>query len=259
MRDAIQRIPGLILQLLRWLSERSRGTWVLVIVLVAAGGLVALLVNGAGEILESIGDEEGIALWDRPVLDWAIGLRNPTLTAAMLWFTDTGGPIWQPIILAVVSLVLWWRWRDPTPVVLVLVVQVVAILTSLTAKNVIGRARPPQMDAVPPYETSPSFPSGHTLQAFAAAGIVCYLLIRHLWDRPAWQRVLIALFGLFYASVMAFSRVYLGYHWLTDVLAAAVLGLAWVAIVVACHRVWRTIRQRRADGPIEEEQARPAD
>ncbi|MGJ3510021.1 phosphatase PAP2 family protein [Enemella sp. A6] len=241
-----------------WIIGLPRPTLILLLVLLAAGLAVTGLFHLAGEILEAVADRQGIALWDRPVLDWAMARRTGATTTVLMWFTNSGGPIWQPIIMMVISLLLWWRWRNPTPVVLVLLVQIGAVLISTTTKGVIGRPRPPVIDAVPPYETSPSFPSGHSLQAFAAATIVCYLLIRHIWNRPSWQRVLIALLGLGYAATMAFSRVYLGYHWLTDVLAAALLGLAWALIVIACHRVWRTIRKRREGRPVEADGAPPS-
>lgn len=241
---------------LRSLARELPGFVLAAIILLAAGAVAAVLVNLAGEILEAVGESDGVALWDRPVLDWAVQQRTPGLTGFMAWFTNTGGPIWQPIIMAAVALFLWWRWRDVTPLVLVVITELGALAISQSAKRVVNRARPPLADAVMPYETSASFPSGHTLQAFAAAAIVAYLLIRHLWDRPAWLRVVVGVLALAYATLMGFSRVFLGYHWLTDVMAAALLGIAWTAVVIACHRIWRA-RRHRQERIIEEEGKRP--
>ena len=128
---------------------------------------------------------------------------------------NSGGPIWQPIIFFGLAIVLAWRWRD--------------------------------------FETSPSFPSGHTIEAFVIATMLTYLLVRHLWDRSAAVKVLIGVVAFVYACAMGFSRVFLGYHWLTDVFAAAMLGVAWAGVVIAMHRVWRMVRKRRERGPVEEE------
>lgn len=220
------------------------------VVLAVLGALVAGMVALASEILEAVGEGDGVALWDRPVLDWASSVRTPDTVGVMSWFTHTGGPVWQPIIMAAIALFLWWRWQDITPLVLVVIAELLALGVAQAAKRAVNRARPPTEDAIFPYETSPSFPSGHTLQAFAAAATVAYLLIRHLWDQAIWLRVLIAGLAVVYACLMGFSRVFLGYHWLTDVLAAALLGIASSAVVIAGHRVWRFVR-RKDSPPIE--------
>lgn len=239
-------------------GREPRTLALLAVVLALVGVGVGVLLNLAGEILEAVGANDGVALWDRPALDWALANREPTFTAALLWYTHVGGAIWQPVIVVLVGGFLWWRWKDPTPAALLAISELGALALTLATKRYVGRARPPIADAVPPYETSPSFPSGHTLQAFVFATMLSYLLIRHLWDHPAWQRVVVGLIGLGYASLMGFSRVFLGYHWVTDVLAAAALGLAWSFAIIACHRVWRTVRHREERAPIEEEKKRPA-
>ena len=166
---------------------------------------------------------------------------------------NSGGPIWQPIIFFGLAGLLAWRWRDWTPLVLVALAEGGALAIAEVGKDVIGRARPPESDAVPPFETSPSFPSGHTIEAFVIATMLTYLLVRHLWDRSAAVKVLIGVVAFVYACAMGFSRVFLGYHWLTDVFAAAMLGVAWAGVVIAMHRVWRMVRKRRERGPVEEE------
>ena len=218
----------------------------LILILAVTATIGAILVYSAGQILEAVGEGDGIALWDRPVLDWAVQQRTPVLTATLLWFTTTGGPLWQPIIMLSIALLLWWRWRDPTPMLLILATEVGAVAISAAAKRVVNRARPPTIDAVFPYETSPSFPSGHTMQAFAIATILAYLLIRHIGHRHGLLRAAIGAIALVYASTMGFSRVFLGYHWLTDVIAAACLGVAWAAVVIACHRLWLEYKGRDA-------------
>lgn len=71
---------------------------------------------------------------------------------------------------------------------------------TIAGKQLIGRARPPLADAVPPYEYSPSFPSGHSLNALVIAGIVAYLLL--LRQRRRGSRVL----TVTVAALFAFQR-----------------------------------------------------
>jgi undecaprenyl-diphosphatase len=100
-------------------------------------------------------------------------------------------------------------------------------------------------DAIPPFETSPSFPSGHTLNSTVIAGMVAYLLLRRLTSQRA--RVLTVVLAAGWAVAMGLSRVYLGHHWLTDVMCGWVLGLAWLTVVIVAHRMFLTARRRRRE------------
>ncbi|GAA4898826.1 hypothetical protein GCM10025789_16010 [Tessaracoccus lubricantis] len=150
---------------------------------------------------------------------------------------------------------LSWRWRDITPLVLTAIAVGGSLLITVLGKHYIGRARPPVEEAVPPFESSMSFPSGHSLNALVIAGILAYLLIRHFWARRRWAAWLSAAVAALYAISMGLSRVFLGHHWLTDVFGAWAIGLAWLTVVIACHRVWHMVRARTEPGPVEEERA----
>jgi undecaprenyl-diphosphatase len=110
-------------------------------------------------------------------------------------------------------------------------------------KDVVGRHRPPLVDAAPPFESSFSFPSGHTTSTTAIVGIVVYLLI--LRQRSALARTLTITLGALIAITVGLTRVVLGAHWFTDVLAGWFLGTAWLAVVITAHRVYLTARKRR--------------
>lgn len=217
-------------------ARRAKTAAALGTLLATVGVLVALLVFLAGETLEAVGESDGIALWDGPALAWSVAHRTPTLTSALLAFTHSGGPTWQPIIALAVAAFLAWRWHTIRPLVLVVMAEAGAVAITVTAKTAVHRARPALEYAVPPYEYAPSFPSGHTLQAVVASTIVTYLLVLQVQRR--WWRALVALLAALYSAAMAFSRVFLGYHWVTDVVAAVFLGLAWASVVIVCHRLW---------------------
>jgi undecaprenyl-diphosphatase len=77
--------------------------------------------------------------------------------------------------------------------------------------------------------------------------VVAYLVILRLKSRRG--RIWTAALAAAFAVTMGLSRVYLGHHWLTDVLAAWALGLAWLVLVITAHRLYLTIRKRRDPAP----------
>ncbi|MDO5675924.1 MAG: phosphatase PAP2 family protein [Propionibacteriaceae bacterium] len=251
----LEKLP-LVSRIPRDLSDKAKAALVLSATLAVALGAAIALTHLFGEILEAVGEKDGVAAWDRPVLDWVLSIRTDAVNSFVAWYSNTGGPIWQPILTGIVVLLLCWQWRDITPLILTLIAAGGSLLITVLGKRIIGRARPPLEEAIPPHESSMSFPSGHSLNALVIAGILAYLLIRHFWDRSQWVKWLIGGLAALYAVSMGLSRVYLGHHWLTDVFGAWAIGLAWLAVVIACHRVWRAVRSRSENGPVEEEGAR---
>lgn len=214
-------------------------------VVFAAGAFVValLLTKGAGEVYEGVVDRNGISTIDQPVLDAAVSLRSPGLDNAVTWFTDVGGPVGMPILAALVIGGLSVRWRTWHAAVVTVVAAAGALLLTVLGKVLTARDRPPMSLAVPPYESSASFPSGHTLNATVVTAIVAYFIL--LRTERLWQRVLtVGLAGVFVAS-MGLSRVFLGHHWLTDVIAGWALGLAWALAAITGHRLWLTLARRQ--------------
>jgi membrane-associated phospholipid phosphatase len=189
-------------------------------------------------------DDESVALLDEPVLHLAMAVRSPGLDSAVTVFTEVAGVFAVPIVGVVVIVVLAVRRRRWLPVVLGLAAGAGSLAMTGVGKELIGRDRPPRADAVPPYETSPSFPSGHTLNATVVAGILAYLLV--LGQARRASRVLTWVIAAGFAAAVSLSRVYLGHHWLTDVIAGWLLAAAWLAVLITAHRVRRRILAEQA-------------
>jgi membrane-associated phospholipid phosphatase len=108
-----------------------------------------------------------------------------------------------------------------------------AFLTVAT-KLLVGRPRPGQVDRLGTVDTSFSFPSGHTLNTAVLLALVVLLL----WPAASTAaRVALAVAGAALVVGVGASRVYLGYHWLTDVVASGLLAVAWVSVVWALRGV----------------------
>lgn len=217
--------------------------WASLLVAAVGAAIIAFLIGSLDETYESVQAGDGLATVDHPLLDWMVGHRSAGLDQAVTWFTNVGGTtILAPLVLVVVVALSWW-WHSWTPVVLMLVATAGSLAMTTVGKDLTARARPPQSLAVPPFETSPSFPSGHTLNSTVIALILCYLVILHVKSRTG-RIVTIALL-LLYAVAMGLSRVFLGHHWFTDVVAGWIAGAAWAAVVILAHRVLLYLQARR--------------
>ena len=182
---------------------------------------------------------------DQPVLDQAIARRTPTNTWLVTGFTHLGGAVGMTIIASLITIVLVWRWRSRTPLILMLLAVAGSLAMTTVGKAIVGRNRPPLSEAVPPYEYAYSFPSGHALNSTVIAGIIAYLLVRRL--RSSWARVITIACAVVWAVAMGLSRVFLGHHWLTDVVFGWLVGAAWVVLLITAHRLFLTIRRARID------------
>jgi membrane-associated phospholipid phosphatase len=234
---------GLVLRI-----SSNASAWHVLLVTAAVGAGIALLLTWiAEEIYDSVKAADGLSSLDEPVLELAISLRAPHNVAIAQFITNLGGAIGLTMITVVIVVVMTVRWRSRTPVLLLSIGTAGSLLMTAVGKDLVGRARPPVTSAVPPYETSPAFPSGHALNNTVVACLVAYLLLLHLTSL-LWRIVSIALAVLWFVAI-GLTRVFLGYHWLTDVIAGWLLGLAWTAMVITCHRLYLTVRREHSTPP----------
>jgi membrane-associated phospholipid phosphatase len=230
-------LARVVQRIMRVLGPHAALVLTLLVGLVLAVGLSAI----AAQVYDNVTDADGVAGLDKPLLMSMLGLRSPWLNTAATAYTDIAGVVIMPIIAVTTMLFLAFRRRSWTPIILVTAAGAGSLLLTIAGKNIIGRARPDRADAVPPYETSPSFPSGHTLNAVAIAGILAYVLLLRQHRRVT--RVLSITVAVVFAVTVGASRVYLGHHWFTDVLAAFFLSGAWLALVITAHRLYLTARR----------------
>jgi membrane-associated phospholipid phosphatase len=207
--------------------------------------VVGLTSAGAG-VYDAVTEQDGIAGVDQPVLDQAIARRTPTNMWLATGFTHLGGAVGMTIIASLITIVMVWRWRSRTPLILMLFAVAGSLIMTTVGKAVVGRARPPLTEAIPPYEYAFSFPSGHALNSTVIAGMVAYLVVRRL--RTQWARMVAVLLAIVWALAMGVSRVFLGHHWLTDVVFAWLLGGAWLALLITSHRLFLTVRRAKLAG-----------
>lgn len=141
------------------------------------------------------------------------------------FFSQRGSSIaiWFMILLL---LMILEEVKDHKFLLFLVIVIFLTFLTDVTLKEIVKRPRPCQVKTKVYMNLSPvscpadfSFPSGHTMTAFAAAVVFTYFQRKRKW--------------LFFtvAVLISYSRIYLGVHYLSDVLAGAIIGL-FIAIVI---------------------------
>jgi membrane-associated phospholipid phosphatase len=207
-------------------------------------GVVSVLVLGVGfrQVLDGVQESDGIAVADRPVLGFFATHRQPWSTTAAELISNLGSPLGVAVTGLVVGLLLAW-WRHSWLPLLVIVLGGAGIAAiNTTIKHVVGRNRPPQVTAVLG-EHGFSFPSGHTTGTTVVWMLLAWMVNRWVISLRV-GRVLVWTVTLLLIVTVGATRIYLGVHFLSDVLAGWALGAAWAVTIALVTRVWEQAPNR---------------
>ena len=217
----VKRYPTLF-QFIRTRIDPQQSTGLpLTLMMVAALYLVALFSGLTEDILEA----EGTIYVDNLVNAAFAPWRVEPLVSGFLWITALGS---SPSVVSAVIIAtgfLWSQWRYHV-IVALWVTCLGALATTSVGKLLIGRHRPEiELDVT---VVTSSFPSGHATAAVAVYGFLAYAIarvlpnIRERFEVAYWSAILILLIGL--------SRIFLGVHFLTDVIGGLLVGGFWLLI-----------------------------
>lgn len=191
------------------------------------GALLGLI--GLGWLLGLLGLLVGDPRVDRSITDWVVHHRTGALDRLAPYVTDLGAPtVYVPVTLVTVALLGLVAKRSPRVVVTPVLALVGVRVLSPAVKDLVGRARPPVALRLVG-ESGFAFPSGHTITAMVVWGAAALLLGAMA---RGWARTAIHAVGALVILGVGLSRLYLGVHWATDVLAGWALGAAWLAFLL---------------------------
>jgi undecaprenyl-diphosphatase len=183
-----------------------------------------LLPAAAGAfLLLAVGALLGALPWDRPITDLAVDARRPWLDDIVRRISFLGSTKVVLTVAAVLALVSWRRC--PRLAVAIVVIALARPLAEFALKELIARDRPAGDRMVD--GTGYSFPSGHPLATAASWGLLPPVLALYTKRRALWWATALGVWTL--AVLVAVSRVWLGVHWTSDVVAALVLTIIGVA------------------------------
>jgi undecaprenyl-diphosphatase len=196
--------------------------------------LSGLFFVGFLSIAEEVVEPFSLAL-DRAATVFSAAIASPTLTRVM-WVATLLGDVRVALPATLVAAVLLAVWGHPRRAGSVIVLTLVSIVLSDSVKYLIERRRPPLGLALIALPSSASFPSGHAMAGIVLAGTLALMLIAS--RAPRWVRVFGSVAVLAAGLAVGLSRVYLGVHYFSDVLASWCLGATLVGLWAAAVLTW---------------------
>jgi undecaprenyl-diphosphatase len=203
--------------------------------------LLALLVAvgwALGTVVQDVLGNRSSSL-DGTVARYVAEHRTPWLTTVLRTVTWLGSTAVTIPVSAVIGLLMRRRTGRWSPMAQLAVAIGGAVAISNIVKQLVARPRP-HVGRIISSAGGYAFPSGHAIQAVLVSTTLALLASRSSTARVvAWTAAIVV------TLAVGWSRVYLGVHWLTDVLGAYVLGAAWA--VATCFTFSRWERDRAAD------------
>lgn len=182
---------------------------------------------GAGELLKVVERADGSTSLDSSITAWVVAHRTGGLTTVAHVLSTLGSQAVLLPLTALVTVLLLMR-RHLAPSGLLVACWGGALVLYSVTKYFVRRPRPPMDIWLTHVGKTTSFPSGHATQSLAT--FVALALAGAVW-LSGLRRTAVAL-GIVLAIGVGWSRVYLGVHWTTDVLAGWLIAAAWVTVVV---------------------------
>ena len=239
----------LIYGALRFAAKQVSSIYTALGLVIVAGAVLASIATWAFAAIAEEMQEGTIQPFDEAVMQWASENRVGWLETFLVELTVLGDWVVVFVVVGVAALFLSLAHRRWS-VILLLVANIGGIAISLLLKLGFARPRPQFFDWGDPVMTA-SFPSGHASNAAIAYGTIAYLIARLHHRRIVRWSIMIA--SVLLVVLVSLSRIYIGVHYPSDVVAGLLFGVAWAAFCMAAleatqkYLVRRSARRRSTD------------
>jgi undecaprenyl-diphosphatase len=222
-----------------FVDERSVSAATKLRLYVVAGILIFLGVVSLLTLWWSVLQPDALTAMDTAVQAWLEQSQSESLTLLMIIFTEIFGPIALPIIVLAVTVTWGVRSQNSWRPFLLAAGTLSGVIIVQIITRVVGRSRPPEDLMLYGVDGTFSFPSGHVL-GVADFFLILTFLVFSRRNNPGMAALSYIVANVFVVGT-ALSRLYLGYHWTSDVLASMALSMVIVGTVIAVD-TYRTAR-----------------
>ena len=199
----------------------SKLRFLLLLITLAGFGSMTLLIK-----------ENDIVYFDKVIISFIQSFETPFLTSTMKFFSFIGSGSSINFIVIISIIVLYFFFHHRSELLLFILVLMGSHYLFRLLKEIFHRARPDlhRLIEIGGY----SFPSGHATNAITVYGILSFLLWHHIPIR--WGRNLLVIFSTIMILTIGFSRIYLGVHYPSDVIAGYFAGAFWLIFSIWCFQ-----------------------
>jgi membrane-associated phospholipid phosphatase len=225
------------------LTNRFKAYVPIVVIVVAGALLTAWAGDNFIDLAEMVHSKSPrLQQFDTSIHAWAISRRSPAATSFFALMSNIGGPVGLGVLVAAVAIALLVQRRFGWVLYLGATVGGASLL-NLELKRYFARARPDLAEMLRQAQGY-SFPSGHAMGSTVVFGALSYLAFRTT-ERWSAKAAVLAL-GITLIIAVSLSRVYLGVHWISDVVAGISAGTLWVVITTMAYETGRRVQLLRA-------------
>ena len=172
---------------------------------------------------------EKITYIDSLIHSYILNIRNNTLTSILTIITKLA----DASFLLAISVILLITIKRKKFSLYIFINLILSFVTNEIFKSIFVRSRPIGINLID--ETGLSFPSGHSMVSLSFYGFIVYLLCRNQFNKA--KKIILIISLIILVSLIGFSRIYLGVHYLSDVIGGFLLSIIYLTIYIKCIKL----------------------